>query len=321
VTGFVEGIERRLVELREQETGTRRAGVRTNVLDLVIYTDANDTAGELAELVATLPYSRPSRAIVALAEDRGDHLHYEARVFCFQSERDSEPMCSELVELTAGEGGAALPSLISSLLLPDLPVFLLWKARPDFGGHMIERLWPLADRFIVDSTSHRGTLAGLPQLFERRPPKTVTDLSWTKITAWREGVARAFDTAENARMLHELSRVEISHVAPSHAQARLLAAWLMSRLDRDFDVELTAEQRSDMRSGSLTSVRLECGGEQVLVLREDEGIGIVRAPRIAEHHVPLRVPALRELVADELQIFERDVVFEETVPWLPATLE
>jgi glucose-6-phosphate dehydrogenase assembly protein OpcA len=242
------------------------------------------------------------------------------RVFFREGESavDSLRHCSELVILRTGEGGAALPSLITSLLLPDLPVFLLWRAEPSFEGHMIDRMWPLATRVVADSTLQEGTLEALPLLLERRPSRDVTDLSWTKITAWRDAVARCFDTAENARCLRLLERIEISHAGSSTAQARLMAGWIMSRIQTEVDVELTAEDRPDMRSGSLTRVGLHCSGSELFeVERVDEGIGRVRAPSIPNHNVALRVPHIRELLAQELEIFRRDVIFEEALRWVP----
>src|SRR4051794_11691946 len=187
---MTETIEATLADLRALETGSSASGVRTNILDLVILCDDRETADEMVELVANLPYSRPSRAIVALADEHRGPVEYDARVFCTRADGEDDganmQVCSELVSLSAGEGGAALPSLIAALTLPDLPVFLLWRAEPEFRGLMIDRLWPLVTRVVVDSTLQPGTLERIPDLFERAPGRCVTDLSWTKITGWRE---------------------------------------------------------------------------------------------------------------------------------------
>jgi hypothetical protein len=315
----IDDIEAALGSLRRAQTAGG-AGVRTNILDLIALCDTSATAQELTDIVAELPYSRPSRAIVALADPGPAQLDWDVRVFFREGERaaDSLRHCSELVILRTGEGGAALPSLITSLLLPDLPVFLLWRAQPDFEGHMIDRMWPLATRVVADSTLQEGTLEALPLLLDRRPSRDVTDLSWTKITAWRDAVARCFDTAENARCLRLLDKIEVSHAGSSTAQARLIAGWIMSRIQTEVEVELTAEDRPDMRSGSLTRVCLCCSGSKRFeVERVDEGIGRVRAPAIPNHNVALRVPHIHELLAQELEIFSRDVIFEDALRWVP----
>jgi glucose-6-phosphate dehydrogenase assembly protein OpcA len=231
-------------------------------------------------------------------------------------------VCSELVTLSAGEGGAALPSLIAALTLPDLPVFLLWRSEPDFTGLMIDRLWALVNRVVVDSTLQEGTLEQLPNLLGRMPRRDVTDLSWTKITGWREAVARPFDNPENARCLGLLQKIEVHHAGASQAQARLLAGWVLSRLGNTAaEVVIESERRRDMRSGSLTAVKLTCGEHEYLVERVKEGIGRVVAPNIPEHTVPLPVPKLRELVALELQVFDPDEIFEAAVLAAPGIAE
>jgi glucose-6-phosphate dehydrogenase assembly protein OpcA len=202
---------------------------------------------------------------------------------------------------------------VAGLLLPDLPVFLHWRAEPEASRVVLARLWELATRVVVDSTAVPRALDSLAALVQRQPDRSVTDLSWTKITGWREAVARAFDNAENAAALGELTHIEIAHVGASDAQARLLAAWLASRTGRSPEVRIRSEQNDDMRDGSLTRVELVCDGERYLVKRVEEGTGIVEAPRLPEHHVPLPVPPLRGLLAQELEFLGRDRIFEQSL--------
>jgi glucose-6-phosphate dehydrogenase assembly protein OpcA len=192
-------------------------------------------------------------------------------------------------------------------------VFLHWRAEPDASRVVLSRLWELATRVVVDSTAVPRALDSLTGLVQRQPDRSVTDLSWTKITGWREAVARAFDNVENALALAELTHVEIAHVGESDAQARLLAAWLMSRTGRTPELRIVSESHDDMRNGSLTRVELVCAGERYLVKRVEEGTGVVDAPRLPEHHVPLRVPPLRGLVAQELEFLGRDRIFEQAL--------
>jgi glucose-6-phosphate dehydrogenase assembly protein OpcA len=308
-------IEATLSDLRSHETSGSGRGVRTHMLDLVVFCDRPDEAEQMVEVVASLPHSRPSRAIIALGlEDESDVIA-DARVFCTPVTGDSHgvQVCSEIVSLSAGRGGIALPSLIAGLLLPDLPVFLHWRAEPDASRVVLARLWELATRVVVDSTAVPRALDSLSGLVQRQPDRSVTDLSWTKITGWREAVARAFDNAENAAALGSMTRLEITHVGESDAQARLLAAWLTSRTGGVPEVSIISEPNEEMRDGSLTRVELVCDSEIYRVTRVEEGTGLVEAPRLPEHHVPLRVPPLRGLLAQELEFLGRDRIFEQAV--------
>jgi glucose-6-phosphate dehydrogenase assembly protein OpcA len=315
VTVTLSTIEATLADLREHETYGSGRGVRTHMLDLVVFCDRREEAEQMVEVVASLPHSRPSRAIIALGLDDDSGVVCDARVFCtpVPGGASGVQVCSEIVSLESGRGGIALPSLIAGLLLPDLPVFLHWRAEPDASRVVLARLWELATRVVVDSTAVPRAIGSLESLIQRQPDRSVTDLSWTKITGWREAVARAFDNAENAAALAELDRLEIAHVGESDAQARLLAAWLKARTGRAPEVSIVSADEADMRDGSLTSVELTCGGEQFRVVRVQEGTGRVEAPRLPEHMVPLRVPPLRGLVAQELEFLGRDRIFEQAV--------
>ena len=310
---LAETVEATLADLRSLEAG-EAGGMRTHILDLVVVCDRPEAVEEISDVIAGLPYNRPSRALVALASDDDAGTTFDARVFCGAGGAQGALVCSDLVTLTAGRGGLALPSLVQSLLLPDLPVFLLWRADPGFAPMVLEQLWSVASRVVFDSTLQEGTLEALPRLLRRQPDRHVTDLSWTKVTGWRAAVARPFDVPENARALRRLDRLEIHHAGHSDAQAQLTAAWLLSRTGRrDVDVVIRGQPRRDMRSGSLTSVVLDCRGQEFSVERIEEGMARVCAPRLEDHVIPLRVPHARELLAQELEIFDRDDIFEEAV--------
>ena len=127
----------------------------------------------MVEVVASLPHSRPSRAIIALGLDDESEVVADARVFCTPVPGDSTgvQVCSEIVKLEGGRGGIALPSLVAGLLLPDLPVFLHWRAEPDASRVVLARLWELATRVVVDSTAipQRARLALGPRPAAARP--------------------------------------------------------------------------------------------------------------------------------------------------------
>src|ERR1700710_407680 len=144
-------IESTLADLREHETYGSGRGVRTHMLDLVVYCDRRAEAERMVEVVASLPHSRPSRAIIALGLDDESDVAADARVFCtpVPGGATGVQVCSEIVSLESGNGGIALPSLIAGLLLPDLPVFLHWRAEPDASRLVLSRLWEPATRVVV----------------------------------------------------------------------------------------------------------------------------------------------------------------------------
>jgi glucose-6-phosphate dehydrogenase assembly protein OpcA len=308
----IAAVEERLAELR----GGERGEARTQLLDLVVLADDPREAERMARLLEQLPGNRPSRAIIALAQHGPRDLDAAADVVTTLSPSGAGELRCELVNLAAGNEGAALPSLIASLLLPDLPVFLLLRLDPERWEPLVKACWSVATRVVVDSTGERSGLHSLPGLLAREPKRSVTDLSWSKLTGWRELVARLFDPPRATRALTRLDRIELTHAGRSQAQARLLAAWILSRTRRHPSVELTSEPRRDMRSGSLTGVVLTCGKERYEVARLGEGVAELRTPYLDAQQARLWVPHLPMLVAEELGIYERDESFEAAVAQL-----
>ena len=124
----------------------------------------------MARLLEDLPGNRPSRAIIALAvaRERGKLDASAEVVHDALAERRRRQLRCELVTLAAGDGGAALPSLIASLLLPDLPVFLLLRLDPERWEPLVKDCWSFATRVVVDSTGERSGLHSLPGLLGAR---------------------------------------------------------------------------------------------------------------------------------------------------------
>jgi glucose-6-phosphate dehydrogenase assembly protein OpcA len=306
-------VEARLAELR----GGERGEARTQLLDLVVLADDPREAQRMARLLEQLPGNRPSRAIIALAAHGSRELDAAADVVTTPSPSGAGELRCELVTLAAGNGGAALPSLIASLLLPDLPVFLLLRLDPERWEPLVKACWSFASRVVVDSTGERSGLHSLPGLLAREPKRSVTDLSWSKLTGWRELVARLFDPPRATRALARLDHIQVTHAGRSQAQARLLAAWILSRTpDRHASVELVSEARRDMRSGSLVGVVLICRKERYEVVRVAEGVADLRTPYLDAQQARLWVPHLPMLVAEELGSYERDESFEAAVAQL-----
>jgi glucose-6-phosphate dehydrogenase assembly protein OpcA len=309
----IAAVEERLAELR----GGERGEARTQLLDLVVLADDPREAERMARLLEQLPGNRPSRAIIALAAHGTRELDAAADVVTTPSPSGAGELRCELVTLAAGDEGAALPSLIASLLLPDLPVFLLLRLDPERWEPLVKACWSFASRVVVDSTGERSGLHSLPGLLAREPKRSVTDLSWSKLTGWRELVARLFDPPRATRALARLDEIQVTHAGRSQAQARLLAAWILSRTpDRHPIVAMVSEPRRDMRSGSLIGVVLTCRKERYEVLRLAEGVAELRTPYLDAQQARLWVPHLPMLVAEELGSYERDESFEAAVSQL-----
>jgi glucose-6-phosphate dehydrogenase assembly protein OpcA len=276
---------------------------RTDMLDLAAVCDTVAAAEELVRAMLALPYGRPSRVIVARLRDGSSEPRSDVRRL---------PGGTELVTLTAGDGGEGLPSMVAALRRSDLPLALLWwSSREPWRDRLLAPLIDHAARVFVDSTREPGLLDAL-----RAAPSRTGDLSWTRIAGWREAVARAFDAPVDAAALDVLEGIELRHAAGPVAQARLLAAWITSRTPVRPRVRLVPEFGTAAAPGSLLAVRLTFPGDRALVERLVDGALRVTSPGIPHQYLRLGPDALADLLARELQVLGRDADLEDALQGL-----
>jgi glucose-6-phosphate dehydrogenase assembly protein OpcA len=202
--------------------------------------------------------------------------------------------------------------MVTSLLLPDLPVFLVWLAPPDFDRPLFRELCVGVTRLVTDAARFPGTLDALPALSRRTIPR-LTDLAWTELTGWRELVAQLFDIPDHAALLPSITEIRVRHHAGSDAQARLLAGWIESRTGRGAQVGLEPVDASVERPGALEAVEIVCGDALFRVERQDEDIAVMTSPELPDQHRTLPVLDLPELLAAELDVHDADPVFVEAL--------
>jgi glucose-6-phosphate dehydrogenase assembly protein OpcA len=306
----VAAIERRLTDLRHEAAG-EHPGSRTNVVALVVWCGTRELADEAAEAISNLSHNRPSRAIVLEPDPAAADVRSDEAVFCaLPPDRARNVLvCSEVVRLRGPGRAGALAAMTRSLLLPDLPLVVLWLDEPDWEHEDARGLLASATRLVVDSQRDPRALDALPRLVGAETPY-ICDLAWTKITGWREVVAQLFDPPSHLALLPRLERIVVRYAEGSPSQARLMAGWLHSRGARSARLELDPVTRDDMRGGSLVGVELAVDDFVLSVERPEEGVAVTHSPGLRDQRLSLRVPPFAALLGDELEFLPRDRVFE-----------
>ena len=82
----------------------------------------------------------PVAGALALVRKGDGPVEFKVQVFAHNTGGDERAVSASPCSLVSGGGGAPLPSLIAGLLLPDLPVVLLWRARPRIQERAAGRL-------------------------------------------------------------------------------------------------------------------------------------------------------------------------------------
>jgi len=267
--------------------------IRSCVLNLLVYVDDRRLERVADEALIDVTLRHPSRVLLMTGEAGAAQAAMAAHVIsrCTLPTGNSKQVCCEQVMLTAtGTQVNELPSAAASLLLSDLPVYLWWCAAPAFDNRVFRRLSDLADRIVIDlGRSHAVLddlirLGGIIKANSRR--SSFSDLSWSRLTAWRKLLAGFYDVAEYRSLFGRLSSVRLVYAPPEAgreqiaADALLLLGWLASRLGwqlesagrsalsvrsggQTFAVLFEPSDRSDSKAGQLIGLSLESAPGQI----------------------------------------------------------
>jgi Glucose-6-phosphate dehydrogenase subunit N-terminal domain/Glucose-6-phosphate dehydrogenase subunit C-terminal domain len=238
------------------------------------------------ETLGGLAERHPSRTILLFPRpnDDRDALDAEVDLRCFRRGGEEREVCSEVISIRlCGKRASAPASVIQPLLVPDLPVFLRWRGECPWGAVELEELVDVTDRLIVDSSEWPDVEWGYARLAEILDRVVVSDIAWARIEPWRRAVAALWpDVAEAGKM----------RVAGPYPEAALLARWLGARLDRQ--IELEHEPAGEVEL-------VEVDGRQAKPVKYDR-------------------PSASDLLSDQLEIFNRDRVYEETIRTFSSAL-
>lgn len=360
----VQAVERALNELWMQNAGASDADeegavLRARVLNLMVHITGEDDLREVEELLLDVAAAHPCRALVLLADaagaDQDIEMHVSSRCR-LEGGAGGRHLCCEQVTLRAsGRFAVELPSASVPLLISDLPVFLWWRGTLRLVNEDFQRLASAADRIIIDSAQCREPYEELQGLNEflrrwRKGRQGLSDLNWSRLTAWRSLLAGFYDVPEHAGALSRLSRVRIEYVAPGGAspdiapKALILAGWLASRLGwrvagrpqqtnagaqlfsmekdgREIVFEFQAASHNAVEAGGLARVELIADSEpqaSFVAMRSEDSRSLETRETFKGNTRTTRViyggdmTEAAQLVA-ELEILSHDRIYEEAV--------
>jgi Glucose-6-phosphate dehydrogenase subunit len=274
----IRDVERELNGLRDVSTEPGQPPrLRTSVMTHVAWVPerwAEAAHGVMAELGER----HPSRVILLFPrpDDPRDGIDAEVDYRCFVRGGLEREVCSEVISLRlCGSRAKAPASIVQPLLVSDLPVFLRWRGDLPFGSDELWQLADVADRLVVDAREWAEPEQAFARLPELCGRVQVSDIAWARIRPWRLAVAA---------MWPEVAEAGAVRVAGPKAEGLLLWRWLGTRLGCELELEY------------------EPAGEVELV--EVDG-------RPAVARLEPKSPA--DLLSDQLEIFGRDQIYEETV--------
>lgn len=240
-------IEAALVDLRYRHSHGGGPDLRTSVLTHLAWVPP-EWQEAAADTLAGLGERHPSRTLLLFPQaDEEDALAARVHLECYELAGIERHLCSEVVELRLRGGRARAPASIAApLLLPDLPVFLRWRGRPDFGSEVFGQLVDMVDRLVVDSAEWADVPSAFAELVGQFDRVAVSDIAWRRTLPWRRALARAWP---------ELS----DRLIGPPAETALVAGWLESRAGVQVELERadTLPVGGDLEPSDLLSDELD----------------------------------------------------------------
>lgn len=326
-------------------SGDGRPVARVRALNLIVYTEDEQTAEFADTVLGVLPERHPCRGILVQVDPENDRpLRASISARCMVGPGSARKVCSEQITVRAGAGSRRmLVDALTPLLVADLPVVLWWTGRPRPADPVFRRFGNgLVDRVLVDSAIFRDPAAGLLALARRcedpRYRATLADVAWERLRPWRQLLAQTVDGPDGRARLAQVEDVRLTYAgegAPPE-EALLAAGWLAASFRwqpedspahgvvtlrsglRPVRMRFVASGQEDgyspleavelrMADGAVFSVR--AGGRQGLGVSVMDGLDV---PRI-ERTVPLLHRDPVDLVVAALGRTGRDAVYERSL--------
>lgn len=293
------------------------AGVlRACSMTLIALSEAGDDAADLGETLAALMPEHPARTILIRLSGAGKAA-LEDRVYaqCWMPFGQRRQICCEQVEITVSDAALRdLPPVVLPLTVADLPVILWCRSARVWGMQKFDALAGMATKVVLDSSELPDAGESLRRLRQATELGCVIgDLSWTRLTRWREMLSKLFENRENLAAVDKIARVTVQYPGDAPTASSLyMAAWVTDCLRA---VGVTPEVRLQTGAWSghgpapkVLGVLLEGDGVSVELSRwEDRMVTTVNG---LAQCVNLPMVTEYSLMREELGIVKRDPTFD-----------
>jgi len=280
---------------------------------ITVAREAEDVSSVLETLASLMP-EHPARSIVVRLQ-RGALLAGHVTAQCWMPFGQGRQICSEQIEITASPDEIEdVASVIDPLAAPDLPRILWCRSRDVFESVGFDRLAEMASKVVLDTADWpdaQDAIQGIAATAARGV--RVADLSWTRLTRWREMLSQVFESRREAARLAAISRVRVVYGGAARPVAALyMGAWLTDALEAaGVRADLSLERDASLPAEHFSTVELSGGGFHVDLTRQQERL--ITTVDGQSHCVSLPHATDCRLLREELGIVRHDPVFERTL--------
>jgi len=233
---------------RQPELATLGGGLmRATTLNLIAVARNDRDALLISDTVAQLKDYLPSRTIILVIrqpqDDEDGTPAFGVRVELMEQQTSKEEPSLRFESITISvdvrEVGR-LASLVSPLLMSELPNYLWWPSGDYQRSPLFQDLIRIVDRLIVDSAQLGSDVQGVTALRELIDGEVgmavLGDFTWLRLGSWRQLVAQFFDPGDMQPLLSNIDQITIAYAdtrsdgSSGFASALLTVGWLGSRL-------------------------------------------------------------------------------------------
>lgn len=226
-----------LLDFRSEQT-------LAGLCNLIIYSHTPQKPSYLHELTKRVLEQYPCRIInIQHKSDATQALLNVSPTKAVITQGETSIVCDQINIDASGEAMQRVPFIILPLLIPDLPINLIWEKNPADDKKLLPFLQQYADRLIFDSADTTDLIDGIHsinKLTESLIPQP-RDLQWVASAGWREAISQIFDSAKKLREFRKCNRLEIvynnlnlSYSSRTEMQALYLQSWIAAILGWTF---------------------------------------------------------------------------------------
>jgi glucose-6-phosphate dehydrogenase assembly protein OpcA len=324
-------------------------------MNLIVFAEDESRADDIANMVGEVTIEHPSRIFLITANRRSASPLLDSWISarCSLPVPGGKQVCCEEINLTAnGTEANKVPSIVTSLLVSDVPTVLLWKTNVDVKDRVFQSLIEISDRVLIDSSEEQNpesALVAWRQVMKAQNSHAAfCDLAWTHLTRWRTLLAQAFQPLEMRAAFPAIDAVDVTYSStrvPPHSglsQSLLLIGWLTHVLHwscvhalRRVEIgtyvsKLRYEQQAiNIRigpvapnpawAGGIESIMIHAGSRMLLHVHSTDRRDAIRVVTQTPDHLSEEETISShdehesELVSRELEVLHRDRMYEESV--------
>lgn len=223
-----------LQQARERGGSAQETVCTLNLVAIYFTAGQYERARDALEAAGTV---HPCRLLVLVADPLAPEDALTARVSVVRS---AGAIIMERIVLTAtGKAVRHLESAMMGLLLPEVPMVVVWGGRPQ--GDLLARAVESADRIITDSGARPPNyLVEQAKLIAKGAP--IGDLAWARIYSWQSLAADCLDLPNLREHRGNIRRARVVCAGAVGAEGLLLAGWMASRIKR---LQVSVEAQGD----------------------------------------------------------------------------